>query len=155
MTGWRTPRRSIVFGGATVSTVLIVLCMACLSLMGLSRARADHRIAQRAAETVRSYYEAEAAVETALSVLSVHATATPDAAGSAMADAAQNLGVQAEYDAASRLLTISADAGAQGMLVAQLQLSAQGRDTAAKVISYRVQSREDAQIDTTLPVYQE
>lgn len=155
MTAGRAPRRSIVFGGATVLTVLIVLCMACLSLMGLSRARADHRIAQRAAETVRSYYEAESAVEMALSALSAYAAATPDVAGPAMADATQGLGVQTEYDAVSRQLTIAADAGAQGMLVAQLQLSAQGPGTAAKVISYRVQSREDAQIDTTLPVYQE
>ncbi|MDR0468698.1 MAG: hypothetical protein LBH09_01840 [Peptococcaceae bacterium] len=46
-------------GGVTLLTVLLILCLTLFSVLALSSAQADHRLSEKNATAVTSYYETE------------------------------------------------------------------------------------------------
>jgi len=56
-------------GGSALLVIFAVLCLTIFALLSLSTAQAGSRLSLRSAETVHSYYEADAAAEKLLAQL--------------------------------------------------------------------------------------
>lgn len=150
----RERKKGALFGGPTVLTVLTVLCFACFSLMALSRAASDSRLTARSAQTVAAYYTAAGTAEQIVSELAAFCAVPPDQAGPAMVQTAEQVGAQADYDAAQAELTFIVPAGTQGDFVTVLHLTASETGTVWRTLRSRLIPAQTEQADTKLPVYQ-
>lgn len=154
MTRKTAATRGVAFGGPTVLTVLLILCLTCFSLLALSRAADNWRLTERGAQTVSDYYAAASQTELVLSLLDDMCGAPPDEAGPAMAERAAQNGAQAEYDAQAAELCFAFSAGAQGDLVTHIVLTAEADGTAWRVRSSRVEPEDQPDSEAALPVHQ-
>ena len=58
-----------VFGGSSLLVIFAVLCLTVFTLLALSTAQADNRLAESSAKAVSDYYEADLTAETILAQL--------------------------------------------------------------------------------------
>lgn len=154
MTRKTSNMRGVAFGGPTVLTVLLVLCLACFSLLALSRAADNWRLTARGAQTMSDYYAAAAQAEQVLSLLDGACAFPPEQAGPAMVECAQQSGAQAEYDLQAAELRFSFPAGSQGDLVTRIVLEPAADGTAWRVRSSRIEPADQTSDEATLPVHQ-
>lgn len=117
----------LLIGLPTALNILVLLAFACVSMLSLSRAQADHMAARHSRDVSRSFFAADSRAQLLLSELHDEAALPPAEAGAEMEAVLNDQGIAARFDHAAGLLWFALPAGEAGMLSVQLRLLAAGR----------------------------
>ena len=121
----------LLIGLPTVINILVLLAFACVSMLSLSRASADHMAAKHNMRITQDYFAADSRAQLILAELYELTTLSPEETGSEMEATLNDEGIAARFDHTAGELAFRLPAGKAGTLSVRLQL----QDTSAYSIA--------------------
>lgn len=115
-------KSSLAVGFPTIVNILVLLVFACVSMLSLSRAQADHMAASHAWDVTYGYFAADQQAQMLLGTIESAVALEPSLAGVEMESLLNEQGIAARYDPDSQIFSFTLPAEEAGTLSVSLHL---------------------------------